>query len=85
MACLTCREIILDHLPDYLDGTLNPEKAADFERHLADCPACVAYLNTYKRTRELVGGESSTRMTEKAMDFLRQFLQERLVEPGPLS
>jgi anti-sigma factor RsiW len=75
---LTCREIILEHLDDYLDGTLSPEVVEEFERHLSVCPPCVAYLNTYRRTRELTRRTGSVVMSEGLKSSLREFLLERL-------
>ncbi|MGH6630799.1 MAG: anti-sigma factor family protein, partial [Burkholderiales bacterium] len=45
----------MDLLADYLDGALSPDVIVDLERHLQDCQPCVAYLETYKKTRELTG------------------------------
>ena len=46
---LPCREII-GFLADYIDRVLPPETIAEFERHLAVCASCVAYLASYKET-----------------------------------
>ena len=46
---LPCTEII-GFLADYLDGELPPERKSEFDRHLAVCPSCIAYLETYKET-----------------------------------
>ena len=46
---LPCREIIA-FLADYLDGALAPETRSEFDRHLAVCPSCVAYLASYRET-----------------------------------
>ena len=46
---LPCR-FILEFLADYLDGQLPAETVAEFERHLAVCDSCVAYLASYKET-----------------------------------
>lgn len=77
MSRLTCREIILDHLDDYLDGTLDPKTVADFESHLGRCPSCVAYLNTYRRTREWVR-RTGAALPERVQSRLREFLLARL-------
>jgi anti-sigma factor RsiW len=50
---LTCREII-DFLAAYLDGELSPRVRDDFEAHLARCPDCVDYLESYRETLRLV-------------------------------
>jgi anti-sigma factor RsiW len=49
---LTCREV-LDFLAAYLDGELAADARAAFERHLARCPACVSYLESYRETIRL--------------------------------
>jgi anti-sigma factor RsiW len=49
---LGCREFI-DFLMAYLDGELDPPTRALFEDHLQVCPACVAYLESYRATVEL--------------------------------
>jgi len=48
----TCREMT-DVLSDYLDGQLPPERLELFERHLALCPACVAYVESLRGTKRL--------------------------------
>ena len=49
---MTCQEI-LDFLMLYLDGELPADEAARFKEHLAVCPACVDYLETYQATIRL--------------------------------
>ena len=46
---LPCTEII-GFLADYLDCELSPDRKSEFDSHLAVCPSCVAYLETYKET-----------------------------------
>ena len=48
----TCRELI-DFLADYLSGELPAAERTEFERHLAMCPPCVAYLKSYEQTIRL--------------------------------
>ena len=80
MAGVTCKHFILDFLADYLDAQLGPEVVADLERHLAICPPCVAYMNTYKRTRELVGRTVAPEMPQEMKVILRKFLLEQLAK-----
>ncbi len=79
MARLTCKELILNHLGEYLDGTLNPDMVQDFDRHLELCPSCVAYLNTYKKTRDFTRRIGSATMSEEMKARLRDFLLARLI------
>jgi len=48
----TCREV-LDFLSDYLDDALGADERAAFDRHLALCPPCVAYLEGFRETIRL--------------------------------
>jgi anti-sigma factor RsiW len=75
---LTCKEIILNHLGEYLDGSLRPEIVEELERHLARCPACVAYLNTYRRTQQFTRRIGSVAMTKDMKARLCEFLLARL-------
>lgn len=47
--CKDATSLILE----YLNGDLNEDDNHNFEKHLRDCPDCVAFLNTYKKTIEL--------------------------------
>jgi len=49
---LACRELI-EFLADYLDGDLGPDERSVFERHLAECPDCAAYVRSYAETIRL--------------------------------
>ena len=59
---VTCEEVIT-FLLDYLSRELTPEEARNFERHLAICPSCTAYLATYEQTVQL-GREALRRELE---------------------
>lgn len=80
---MTCERLIEDFLADYLDAKLAPEVAADLERHLAVCPPCVAYVNTYRRTRALVGRTAAAPMPPEMLAILRRFLLEQLARENP--
>jgi Putative zinc-finger len=45
----TCREFV-NFLLEYLSGELPAPERAEFERHLAKCPDCSAYLHGYHET-----------------------------------
>jgi anti-sigma factor RsiW len=46
---ITCQQLI-DFIASYRDNELTPDQRAEFDRHLAVCPSCVAYLKTYEQT-----------------------------------
>jgi anti-sigma factor RsiW len=49
---MNCREFT-EFLHEYLFGTLPAEERTEFDKHLAECPWCVAYLDSYKKTIQL--------------------------------
>ena len=44
---MTCQEMV-NFLMAYLDEELSPDERRDFDAHLAECPPCVVYLDTYR-------------------------------------
>lgn len=46
---MTCREFA-GFIAAYLDGELEVRQREEFDRHMAVCPWCVAYLETYQET-----------------------------------
>ncbi len=72
---LQCKDIV-DLLEAYLDGGLDPATTQALTDHLADCPDCTAFLNTYRRTvdttRELREEELPAPLRERLLAFLRR-------------
>ena len=46
---ITCRQLI-DFLGDYMADELSERDKREIARHLAVCPSCVAYLDSYAQT-----------------------------------
>jgi anti-sigma factor RsiW len=74
---MTCQEAITFFL-EYLEATLDDDRLARLEEHLAGCDPCVAYLNTYRRTRDVAGAEGRVEMPEAMTERLRAFLLAEL-------
>lgn len=53
-----CREVV-DLLSDYIDGECTSQVEGLIDAHLADCPHCIAFVNTFRK---------SVKMT-KALDY----------------
>ena len=77
---MDCRELV-NLLVDYLDEALDPETLKALDRHLADCGPCLAFLNTYKATRNLVREVAAEEMPEELRAKLASFLRETLRRP----
>jgi len=84
MEALKCKDVIVEFLADYLEQSLPPELTREVEAHLRACAACMAYLNTYRRTRDLVGRHAAQyAMPDEMKDILRRFMLERMVKTNP--
>ena len=59
---LTCRELV-EFLDDYIAKDLAGAELASFEKHLSDCPPCVAYLETYRQSIRM--GRAALRATDE--------------------
>lgn len=53
---VSCEEV-LTFLWAYLSAELPRERMEEFERHLARCPTCVSYIETYRETLALTRGD----------------------------
>ncbi len=77
---ITCEEVIT-FLLDYLSHELAADEVQSFERHLAICPSCTAYLATYEAAvrlgRETLRRELETRPPELDSELVRAILQAR--------
>ena len=49
---ITCRELI-DWIGAYVEGELPAPQRVEFDRHMAACDPCVAYLQSYRATIDL--------------------------------
>lgn len=72
-----CQEV-LTFLSAYLDGELPPDVVAAFDGHIAECPSCVAYIQSYRQTIEL-GKGALAEEEEEALpeDLVRAVLAAR--------
>ena len=48
---ISCHQLI-EFCCEYLEGALSQEEQVDFRRHLAQCPDCVTFFDTYQKTPE---------------------------------
>ena len=51
---LSCQELV-ELVTDYLEGALDERHVQAFERHLAGCDGCTAYLEQFRVTIRLTG------------------------------
>lgn len=75
---LVCRNVV-DLLCDYLDRVLPSKVRKAFEEHIKDCPECLAFVNTYGKTREIYQATlSEAQIPQEFRTKLRSFLKDRI-------
>lgn len=73
----TCREQ-LQLVYDYVEGRLSMEMRRSLEQHLADCPPCLTFIKTYRRTVSLCCDLRTDDIPQELKDKLRTFLATRV-------
>jgi len=72
---ITCRELA-ELLCDVVSGQLPPGQGERVDRHLGCCPACVAYLESYRLTirltRRLAGRPLPPRLVQRLLAALNE-------------
>jgi anti-sigma factor RsiW len=71
---MECREC-MDLLSDYVDGSLPKDQAELLDWHLEGCPACVAFVNTYKGTVDAARRLRETKLPPELQQKLVAFLK----------
>lgn len=72
---ITCRELI-DFIAGYLERSLSAEEQMDFDRHLAACASCRAYLDSYVTTIRLAKSDDGA-LDEAPEELIEAILQVR--------
>jgi anti-sigma factor RsiW len=78
---MNCREFT-EFLQEYLFGNLPDEERIEFDKHLAECPWCVAYLDSYRKTIQLArtafaAAEDAPPPTDVPEELLQAILHAR--------
>lgn len=79
---LKCRDVG-QLLQDYVEGTLETPVRKRLEEHLADCPGCLAFIETYKHTIAISKDLRCKDIPPELRRKLRGFIKERLGRPSP--
>jgi anti-sigma factor RsiW len=73
---INCQQLI-DFCFDYIEGDLPNDEQALFRRHLAQCPDCVSFFETYRRTAEVSREALATQIPPSVREAVRSFLRSR--------
>jgi anti-sigma factor RsiW len=71
---VTCRELV-DFLWRYVEEDLTPAERKTFDRHLAMCRSCRAYLDSYRKTIALGRTAYSNLDAEAPKDVPEEIIQ----------
>jgi anti-sigma factor RsiW len=66
---LTCEEIV-ELITEYLEGSMAPDVRVRFERHVAICPPCRAFLAQMRETIRLSGQVRAESLSGPAREAL---------------
>jgi anti-sigma factor RsiW len=64
-------------LMDYLEGVLPAETAAALEAHVAGCPRCTAYVESYRATPRILRAATAVPLPAELERSLWAFLRAR--------
>lgn len=70
-----CQELV-DLLLEFVDGTLAPEREAEFRKHLCGCLPCYIYLETYHTTIQLTRSLPKVEMPKEMETRLKAMLKK---------
>jgi anti-sigma factor RsiW len=72
---VNCRDLA-EVLIDYIAGELPPEEAECIREHLASCPPCICYIETYQLTIKLTRGLPHVAPPAALLDRLRAAVEQ---------
>lgn len=76
----SCREMFA-RLSEYLDGELDAEACSGIDEHMEECPPCVAFLESLRRTvglsRELPDQEIPEEMVREVVEAYKKMQSGR--------
>ena len=70
-------------LYEYVEKRLEPPVIQQLEQHLADCPGCLAFINTYKQTMRLSSELRCRDIPPELQQKLRSFIKTKLAPHSP--
>jgi len=73
IACMSGVELLMD----YLEGVLPADVHAALEAHVAGCPRCAAFVESYRATPRILRDATATPLPDHVEASLKAFLRGR--------
>jgi anti-sigma factor RsiW len=73
IVCATGVELLMD----YLDGVLPPDVSAALDEHVAGCPRCAAFVESYRATPRILRDATAAALPADLEEKLKAFLRAR--------
>jgi anti-sigma factor RsiW len=64
-------------LMDYLEDLLPPAERELLETHVAGCPRCVAFVESYRQTPRILRAATAAALPDDLVESLNRFLASR--------
>ena len=81
MSGIPCQEMV-ELVTDYLEGALSWRERRRFERHIAGCDGCRAYLEQMRQTLRVLGRLDEETISPEARDALLHAFRDWNAEPS---
>ena len=81
-ASITCEQFTA-LLIDYVTGELDPATTLLLERHVQNCPDCVAFLRTYRESIRLTRTLRYEDIPGELQDRVHAFLRQKMTDESP--
>ncbi len=75
-----CKEVV-DLLSDYVEGSCSPDAETLIKGHLADCPDCVAFVNTFRKSVVMTKALAYRDIPKDLAERLHRVLERRIPMP----
>lgn len=77
----SCKEVV-KLLSDYIEGECSPEVETLIDAHLADCPDCIAFVNTFRKSMAMTKALNYSDIPDDVRVRLRRVLGRQLPMEG---
>ena len=61
---MVCKDL-LAKLSDYIDQDIDPHFCERIDKHIEDCPPCKAFINTFRKTVDLLHARKKSFISPK--------------------